>query len=274
MFRLLLLLLLLTACTSLPTPEDRQSHAEALARHQHWSPVRLDGGRFSLLAYVPEYIRPAEHLSIYIEGDGLAWISASRASTDPTPRNPLALKLALAQPEGNAVYLARPCQYQSSNETVDCPQRYWTEERFAPEVIEASNRAVDQLKVRFGAERLTLVGYSGGAAVAALIAARRADVERLITVAGNLDHRAWTTRHRLAPLTGSLNPAADAIPALSRIAQWHFVGDQDRIIPPELVQGFAERFPAGKQPRVIEHGEFDHHCCWAEAWPGLWRSMQ
>lgn len=272
MFKYLLLLPALYACASMPTPEARHSLAESLALQQQWGPVRLDGGRFSLQAYVPEPIRPAEHLSIYFEGDGLAWLTPSRVSPDPTPGNPLALKLALAQPEGNAAYLARPCQYPGAHDRGDCPQGYWTHKRFAPEVIEASNSAVDQLKARFGAQRLTLVGYSGGAAVAALVAARRSDVERLITVAGNLDHSTWTTRHRLTPLTDSLNPA-DAIAALTRIPQWHFVGSSDRTIPPELVHGFANRFPPGQRPRVITQSGFDHHCCWPEQWPRLWRSL-
>jgi hypothetical protein len=43
--------------------------------------------------------------------------------------------------------------------------------------------------------------------VASLVAARRHDVVRLVTVAGNLDHLAWTTLHGVSPLTGSLNPA-------------------------------------------------------------------
>lgn len=33
-------------------------------------------------------------LRVYIEGDGLAWISKTEQSLDPTPLNPLALRLA------------------------------------------------------------------------------------------------------------------------------------------------------------------------------------
>jgi hypothetical protein len=51
--------------------------------------------------------------------------------------------------------------------------------------------------------------------VAALVAARRTDVDRLVTVAGNLDPTAWAVYQHIQPLTGSLNPA-DEVDALSR----------------------------------------------------------
>jgi hypothetical protein len=45
----------------------------------------------------------------YQSGDGLAWLSSDVPSSDPTPLDPLALRLALAKPARNAAYLARPC---------------------------------------------------------------------------------------------------------------------------------------------------------------------
>lgn len=265
-FILLPALALLTACGSLPTPQARSALADALASRQQWQPLTVDGGDFPLRAYVPVQPDGGEHLTIYMEGDGLAWINSRQPSADPTPNNPMALRLALAQPDGQAAYLARPCQYLN---TTACASRYWTSARFAPELITATNRAVDALKLRAQAHRLTLVGYSGGAAVAALVAARREDVDRLITVAGNLDHAAWTQQLRLSPLTGSANPV-DALTELGAIRQWHFAGGRDRIIPPPLLHAFAERFPAAQRPEVVVIDAFDHHCCWAEAWPQLW----
>lgn len=266
------LCLFLSACVSLPSPAERRITADALASRQGWQPVLLPTGRFDLIAYLPISLRPADHLTVYIEGDGLAWVSETQPSLDPTPLDPLALRLALAQPEGNAAYLARPCQYADAEPSA-CSRRYWTEMRFAPEVIEASDRAIDALKQKFGARRLTLVGYSGGAAVALLVAARRHDVTALVTVAGNLDHRAWTQYHSLPPLTGSLNPA-DAGEDLSHVRQRHLAGGKDTTVPPGLIESFAHRFPAEMQPAVHLEPTFDHHCCWAENWQRLWRMMQ
>ena len=99
---------------------------------------------------------------------------------DPTPVNPLALQLALRDPSGAAVYLARPCQFVAAPDKRECARAYWTEQRFSPAVIAASLEAISQLKQRYGAQRLVLVGYSGGGAVASLVAAQRGDVAHRI----------------------------------------------------------------------------------------------
>lgn len=270
--QLFLLCLVVAACTTLASPAERRGVADTLARQHGWAAVTLPAGPFDLVAYLPDSPGPGSRLTVYIEGDGLAWITGTQVSSDPTPRDPLALRLALAQPDGAAAYLARPCQFVDA-EARQCASRYWTEERFAPQVVDATNRAIDRLKQRFAARQLTLVGYSGGGAIAALVAARRHDVERLVTVAGNLDHRTWTTYQRIRPLNGSLN-AADQVEALSQIPQWHFVGEKDGNITPALVQGFAERFPPSQRPVVRIEPGFDHRCCWVERWPSLWRDMQ
>ncbi len=151
-----------------------------------------------------------------------------------------------------------------------CRQAYWTNQRFASEVIEAMDRAVDILKQRFGALRITLIGYSGGGAIAALLASRRGDVARLITVAGNLDHLAWTAFHRVSPLTGSLNPV-DFRTSLGQIPQWHFSGREDRVVPSFLLENFVEGM---SNTRVKIIPEYDHYCCWARDWPYLWKETR
>ena len=257
----------LAACAGLPSPEERNAGAEALAAARGWHKVVLDTAPFKLAAFLPEPLPAGELLTVYIEGDGFAWASSSEPSLDPTPVHPVGLQLALRHPGGHAVYLARPCQYAHAV-SPDCDQAWWTARRFAPEVIAASSTALDALKARTGAKRLVLVGYSGGAAVAALLAARRGDVARLVTVAGNLDPRAWTAHHGLAPLAGSLDPV-DEIARLSAIAQIHFVGARDSVVPPALVRAFAAHFPLERRPEVRVVPGQDHQCCWAERWPEL-----
>lgn len=264
------LLTLLVGCAALPTPDERAHTASKLAAERDWAAQTLETERFQLRAYLPRAI-PHDTLAVYLEGDGFAWLTSTRPSTDPTPLTPVALQLALAQPSGAAAYLARPCQFIATQPA--CSRDYWTDARFAPEVVDSLDQAVDQLKARVGARQLILVGYSGGGALALLLAAQRDDVARVITVAGNLDPQAWTTHHRLQPLTRSLNPA-DQQQVLAGTRQQHLAGGRDRIVPAALVSAFNEAYPPGTPSRVYLLPEHDHSCCWARDWPRLWLKLQ
>lgn len=273
-------LILMAGCSALPSRQDRQKLADELAAPKGWHASVIATDSFDILSYGPkvaprlEQLDPQGTLTVYIEGDGFAWVTASTPSDDPTPRDPVALQMALAQPRGAAAYLARPCQYTLTGSATarPCPQRYWTTARFAEPVVQAESQALDELKQRYGASRLVLVGYSGGGAVAALLAARRADVVALITVAGNLDHLAWTSLHGIRPLEASLNPI-DQAGRLARLRQSHLVGEQDRVVPADLVRAFVAKQGSGAQATVIVEPGFGHACCWAQQWPRLWTSL-
>lgn len=268
---LLLLLgtVLLAACVSVPSPEVRRQQASALAQEQHWQALQLQAGIFRLQAYATP--TQNEELTVYLEGDGFAWLNSRSPSNDPTPLDPIALRLALTQPSGNAAYLGRPCQYLEA-ERSPCQKHYWTDARFAEEVVHSLDLAADQLKARAAAQRLVLVGYSGGGALALLLAARREDVARVITVAGNLDHAAWTDHHRVTSLHDSLNPAT-LRPSLASVEQIHLVGEQDRMIPPTLVKAFVAGYPSSNRAEVKVLQGYGHHCCWVQNWPQLWQMI-
>lgn len=267
LFCLCLVATIMTACVGV-SGQDRRINANTLAAAQHWQAVRLVSDQFVLISYMPIAPPKSEQLTLYIEGDGFAWRTRSLASDDPTPIKPVGLQLALRQSNGAVAYLARPCQYVNDKDAQGCTTSYWTNQRFAPEVIEATNQAISQLKKTFGAKKLVLVGYSGGGAVAALVAAKRSDVAQLITVAGNLDHQAWTSLHKVPPLIGSLN-AADAWQTLQNIPQLHFVGADDHNISAEVTKSYIARFPPEKRPAMRVIQGFDHACCWVEQWPEL-----
>lgn len=269
----LLLAITQAGCAGI-SPQERRAKADALVAAQQWQAIRLPTNQFVLAAYIPSQPVKTDTLTVYIEGDGLAWLTRSQASDDPTPRNPVGLQMALRHREGGVAYLARPCQYVAGKDARGCAVTYWTNRRFAPEIIEATNSAIDQLKQDFGANKLVLIGYSGGGAVAALVAARRQDVVQLVTVAGNLDHLAWTTLHRVPPLNGSLNPVDDW-EVLQAIPQLHFVGGNDANVSVQVTNSYLARFPL--KPRFpLKHRPamqviqgFDHTCCWVEQWPEL-----
>jgi len=252
---------------AIPGKAERNEYACTLANTHGWVSSMIETDDFLLQAYVPAKPKPAKVLTIYIEGDGLAWINVSTPSFNPTPSNPLALMLAVRD-DAPAAYLGRPCQYVNFDQTSKCSQKYWTSHRFAPEVIRAVNQAIDQLKFKFSSEKLILVGYSGGGAVAALVAARRTDVAYLMTIAGNLDHQAMTNKQQLSPLRGSLN-AADFADKLQNIKQIHYVGGKDHIIGEFVARAYSKKFANGLANSIVVMPDFDHVCCWEKYWPDL-----
>ena len=257
---------LLAGCVSFPSPQARKQQIESLAASANWCEIDLKTDVFDLTSFVPaSKSNFSETLTIYIEGDGLAWRTRTRVSSDPTPVKPVALLLALHHPDASVAYIARPCQLGQYR---NCSSTYWTEGRFSPEIIFSFNQAIDILKEQSGSNCLQLVGYSGGGAIAALVAAQRKDVSLLVTVAGNLDHEAWTTYHRISPLSNSLNPV-DGWRKLIDIPQVHFIGENDKNIPPFVAQSFRQLFPQGHRPEVISIKNTDHGCCWEKIWPEL-----
>ena len=242
--------------------------AERLASKYGWRKQVFRTGIFDLTGFSRTSEATSERLAVYIEGDGRAWLSRYRLSPDPTPSRPYVLELAVRHPLGNVLYLARPCQYVGARTSRACDPRFWAADRYAPEVIAAMGRAIDRMKQERGARRLVLIGFSGGGVVAALLAAHRADVVKLVTIAANLDHRYWTRTDGLTPLQGSLNPV-DFTARLGTIPQVHFVGAKDRVVPAAVVDSYVRRLADRSRTRVIVLKDFDHDCCWIDNWPEL-----
>lgn len=248
---------------TIPTPEARALYAAHLAKKVGWQEHTIHTNKFTLKAYGSSAARKTKILTIYIEGDGLAWLSEERPSNNPSPHIPTGLKMAIHdQKNYSRAYLARPCQFVFKQDWGNCSQAYWTQLRFSPEVIIAMNQAVDYLKKYYHAKQIVLIGYSGGGTIATLIAARRTDVMQLITAAAILDTKYWVSHENLTPLQGSLNPA-DAWKNLSSIPQTHWVGGRDTVVPKEVADAYAQRFPIKQKPKIIVIPDFDHSCCWA-----------
>jgi pimeloyl-ACP methyl ester carboxylesterase len=226
------------------------------------SPAQSGGLRLLALQRI-DTARPVTVLHVYIEGDGAAWSSPFNPPRDPTPLEPVALALAAADPAPAVAYLGRPCQYLEATELAGCAPDYWTGSRFAPEVVDSFMAHLDRLKQGSGTRRLRLFGYSGGGVLATLLAARRDDVEHLVTVAAPLAVAEWASLHQLTPLAASLDPMVEARGRLPPAT--YFVGGRDEVVPERLVAAFAAR--NGGRLRVVP--EFDHRCCWSRDWRRL-----
>lgn len=179
--------------------------------------------------------RPAEPLRVYIEGDGAAYNVKGGPTDNPTPNSPFLRQMAANDPNPNVAYLARPCQFL---QTEECSVKDWTGGRFSKSVVDSMDKGVLSLMKKARTNRVILIGYSGGAQIAGLIAVRHPkDVVQVITIAGVLDHVAWTQAHGDTALTDSLN-LADSKKAFSTIKQHHFVGGRDKVVPMTLTETF------------------------------------
>lgn len=258
----LLAMALLAGCATPNSPVERTLAAQRLAAAGGLAAYAVPPSPLPLQGFVRLGCR-GEPLHVYIEGDGLAWLTPTLPAPDPTPVNPVALRIAVRDAACNVVYLGRPGHYLGGG----VAQRYWTSARFAPEVVDTYVGAIGDLLSRQQAPVLRLTGYSGGGAIAALVAARFAATGKsveLVTIAGNLDTEEWTRRRKLSPLRGSLNPAAEA-GQLASVPQIHLSGRQDRQVPPWVLAAYLSRLPGLACVRTLEF-DLGHGGPWEAAW--------
>ena len=246
MIKVLVILLFMTGCATIKVPAD-------------FVYKEVETRDFTLASWqkVTNSVAPYK---IYIEGDGYAFNARGKATQDPTPRGTLVRELAFGDKSPNVIYLARPCQYIKSP---ICSQRHWTTARFAPEIVNAEFEAI---KAIAGENPVMLIGFSGGAQVAGLVATAKPglNVKKIITIAGNLDHLSWVEYQKLPPLIESIN-LADYRQRFLDIPQCHFVGSDDRVIPPVLVTEFV-----GESWPVITVEGACHNSGWESIYPIIW----
>jgi dienelactone hydrolase len=239
----LLAFIALPACTSPAARIDRIATRAGLVREI------VPGASFRHVIYRPAAPRFGAELHVYIEGDGTPYLDRDTVAADPTPRAPLALYLMRLDP-APSLYLGRPC-YFGLAENPGCGASYWTLKRFAPEVVQSLAAALEVEISRTGQRHLTLIGHSGGATLALLVADRVPEVERVITIAGNLDVAGWTRLHHYEPLSGSLDPLTSG-PHRSTVELIHFAGADDPTIPAAMIEAAAVRL--GGRVKLVFYG--------------------
>ena len=265
----------LAGCSSFM--ESRETLAKRIAYPAFMYERQIEAGDFNLMAWEKVH-KKGQSANVYIEGDGLSWISPSEPSLDPTPINPVALNLAAMDKSPNVIYIARPCQFSGNEIWRDaapkyngegfCPRKYWTDARYSSEVIASMSAALDNIKRKYQISEFHLIGYSGGATVAALLAADREDVKSFRTVAGNLDHETFTTIHDVTPLSLSLNPV-DRAAELRFIPQHHYLGGEDEVIPPAVYSSYEQAVYPSQCLAKSFVPDADHEYGWVDKWPEL-----
>ncbi|NHO68496.1 alpha/beta hydrolase [Aestuariicella hydrocarbonica] len=256
----------MTGCA--PTQHQLSERANRIAQPSGLTPSVVATEQFHVMTYA-RLDDPQQPLRVYLEGDGKAWISRTRISLNPTPHNPLALRLAALDQAPNVVYIARPCQYVALTTEHHCSPHYWSRARYSPAIVAAIDEVISDYVSRSGAAAgIELVGYSGGGALAVLVALKRQDVMSLRTVAANLDTDLFTRLHQVTPLRESLNPA-DFAGALQHLPQRHYVGGEDTVIPASIAHSYWQAAGAHDCVQVRPLSGVTHRDGWQDRWSAL-----
>lgn len=181
---------------------------------------------------------------IYIEGDGHAFIDRNTPSFDPTPLNPVALKLVMNDTGAGVMYVARPCQWGKGPECAD--RTLWTDKRFTQAVVD---RYVELVARESAEGPVELVGYSGGAWVAIQVAARLPNVTSVVTVGGNLMPE-WVNAEHHATAIEVVPYPAPFIPVGRELPITAYVGKGDTVVGRGVVAAFEAA--AGVKVKVVE----------------------
>lgn len=216
--------------------------------HSAWMVDReIAAGPFALKAYERMHERNAT-ANLYIEGDGKAHSNVS--STNMTPENPVALHLATKDKAQNVAWLARPCQYSGMLDGELCKPEDWNGQLYSPEVLRAYSEALDDIKGRWDITGFNVVGFNGGAVIAAELARTRKDILSLRTVAGRLNE---------IP-----NPVE-----IARVPQHHFFGGQDEVTPPAVLHEYLTAAGPSDCIQYTFIQENEHEQGWPDKWPEL-----
>ncbi len=230
-------------------------------------------------------------LLVFIGGDGLPWVDQGRRiAKDPTAKDEVTIELMLELQrywgEKSLMFLGRPCYYLNrryqdrryqDGEDHDgmaelCEAKYWTSARYSEQVVSWMSQALESVMLEYEYRDLVLIGYSGGASLALLLASElshskdRFKISSVVSVAGNLDVDAWSQFHGYLPLSQSLSPADIDFKGW-QLPLLVLSGAKDTNVP---VSSYREIFEQESWRSAVERGlievetisEADHRCCW------------
>jgi hypothetical protein len=238
------------------------SDSDSLANTASMKRADITAGLFQLITY--SRIRNVNApVTIYVEGDVRGWVPLADPGLDATPDEELGLKLASTDPATNVVFIAQPCQFGINDPA--CADPAWSNGLLAERIITGINRAIDHIVVVFPHPHINLVGYSGGGAVATVLAARRHDVVSLRTIAGNLDPDASNRYHAADPQDDFIAPM-EVASRLALLPQEHFVGDKDYFVPPFLTENFIKAIGPSRCVHVTHIENATHKTGWESFW--------
>lgn len=207
--------------------------------------------------------KKTKHGLIFIEGDGVSWVDKFTKSNNPTPKDPVSLKIMLNdQRKCTKIYLARPFQYIDFEGDFSY---FWTNGRYSKKILQVYHKVINQLKIELGLENFDLLGYSGSGAILAILACTRDDVKSFTTFAGNIDHIEWSKYHGISIMKDSIDPMIYK-DKLSLIKQIHHVGEYDDNITQDLVKNYLKKINCKNNCNLNIVQGFNHYSNWGIFW--------
>tara|TARA_B110000114_G_C15068691_1_gene388625 strand:- start:142 stop:942 length:801 start_codon:yes stop_codon:yes gene_type:complete len=253
--KFLLIILFLNSCSSLDI--DKRFNTIDELNNNEFKEYVFDNKNLKI--YSLQKVSNNKSLILYIEGDGLSWIDRFTISSNPTPADPLAFRLASIDKSENIIYLARPCQYIWSD---SCNQDIWTTSQYSKVILDVYEEILRELAISYS--EIHIVGYSGGAGIAMYLGStNNTKIKSIRTVAGNINHNELSKLIKITPLSKSINfyPLEKKV---SKIPQIHYYGNKDKVIPNELQKRFYLR---NKNPCIkIKQAKATHHKGWLKFW--------
>ncbi len=226
------LLIVLAGCSSMPRTPDGFIERDVQTEH------------FSVPVWESTELRNGKTIRFYIEGNG-----------NPTPADPMALKLAAKDPYINVVVLSRPCQYSQNKlcENTDI----WTRQQYSPEILREMEEIVVYYIQKYKAPDVEFVAYDGGAPIAFNLALQLGRVNKVVTVAGILDMDSYAIQNGLPAYVNAKNPMK-SISQLSQIPQIHYVGGKDKETTPAMAERFVSKLQNPKMALVRVAPDMGH----------------
>lgn len=203
------------------------------------------------------------HLRIYVEGDGSPWINRNRIAADPTPVNPVLLRL-MHRADHAAAYLGRPCYFGSAGDS-SCGARWWTFDRYSQPVIESMCEAANKLIEERDAATVQLVGYSGGGTIVIGMTTCTHRLVAITTIAGNLLPTAWVRYHGYTELR-DLALVESGTSTRVNVPETHWQCASDQVIPIAITEDYFIARP-DLDRRIIN--DCTHSTGWQQVWPEL-----
>ncbi|HPD82613.1 MAG: hypothetical protein R3D88_06935 [Alphaproteobacteria bacterium] len=232
----------------------------------------IDAGAFHLKAWERMHDRQ-KPATLYIEGDSGTLANNAQGADifGSHPDMPVGLLLASRDKSGNVAHIARPCQYIKFPEDKGCDAAYTDQKRFTPEVINAYEAALDDIAKRYDITGFHLVGYDGGANIAAVLAGKRSDILSLRTVAGNLnpEFTSDNLEKNRKPLAENSVLATHYGSVLAHVPQHHFIGAADDVITPGVYHSYRQMVGLSDCLHYSLIEDADHTHGWTEKWPDL-----